>query len=93
MTHPPIRIFQISEQSFQDGIEVHKVDGFQVRIYSPEKTIVDCFKFRNRIGTDTAIEALRFYRDRRKPNVKELLRCAAVCRLDSVMHPYLEALI
>lgn len=72
---------------------MHEIDGFQVRIYSPEKTIVDCFKFRNRIGTDTAVEALRFYRERRKPKVGELLRCASVCRVESVMRPYLEALI
>lgn len=93
IAHPPIRVFQMTGSAFQEGIDLHEIDGVRVRIYSPEKTIADCFKFRNRIGTDSAVEALRFYRERRKPKVSELLRCAAVCRVEGVMRPYLEAII
>jgi predicted transcriptional regulator of viral defense system len=74
-------------------VEVHEIDGVSVRVYGPEKTLADCFKFRNKIGLDTAIEALKFYRERRKVNVGALLRFAALCRVGKVMRPYLEALL
>ncbi len=93
LTYPPLRIFQIKGPALQAGVEKHEVDGCQIQIYSPEKTLADCFKFRNRIGTDTAIEALRAYRERRKPKVGELLRYAAICRVTRVMRPYLEAIL
>lgn len=93
LTFPPLRIFQITGPALQAGVEKHEVDGCQIQVYSPEKTLADCFKFRNRIGTDTAVEALRFYRDHRKPKVSELLRCAAICRVTRIMRPYLEALL
>ena len=62
-----------------------------VKTYSPEKTLADCFKFRNKIGLDAVIEALRFYRQRRSVKVEEQLRFAAICRVTKVMRPYLEA--
>jgi predicted transcriptional regulator of viral defense system len=91
--YPPVRIFQMAEAAFCAGVETHAIDGASVRIYGPEKTIADCFKFRNRIGLDTAVEALRFYRERRKAKVSELLRYASVCRVTKVMQPYLEAIL
>jgi predicted transcriptional regulator of viral defense system len=91
--HPPVRIIQMSGTAFREGIETHKMYDAQVQVYSPEKTIADCFKFRNRIGLDTAVEALRFYRERRKVRVGDLMRYAAVCRVANVMRPYLEALL
>ena len=66
----PLRVFWYSEPSFSAGIEVARIDDARVRIYSPEKTIADCFKYRNKIGLDVAIEALRTYRERApRPNL------------------------
>jgi len=91
--HPPTRVFRFTGKSFTEGVEAHELDGVPVRVYSPEKTLADCFKFRNKIGLDTAIEALRFYRERRKADVASLMRHAATCRVEKVMRPYLEALL
>jgi len=91
--HPPLRIFWFSGQAFTLGIESHKIDGVSVRIYSPEKTIADCFKYRNKIGLDTAIEALKLYREKRRFKANDLMKFARVCRVDKVMRPYLEALL
>jgi len=90
---PPIRTFRFTRKSFTAGIEIHRLDGVPVRIYSPEKTLADCFKFRNKIGLDTVIEALRFYRERRSVKVEDLLRFGAICRVSTVMRPYLEAIL
>jgi hypothetical protein len=64
-----------------------------VRVYCAEKTLADIFKFRNRVGMDTVLEALRLYAERRRPKVDELLRFARVCRVERVMRPYLEAIL
>jgi hypothetical protein len=70
------------------------VDRVPVRIYSPEKTIADCFKYRNKIGLDVAVEALRAYRERtRKPNRAALIRFAQINRVQKVMRPYLETIL
>lgn len=92
LAHPPIRIFWFSGQAFTLGIQTHKIDNVPVRIYSPEKTIADCFKYRNKIGLDTAIEALKLYREKRRFKSEELMRFAQVCRVEKVIRPYLEAL-
>ena len=89
----PNWVFRFTGASFTEGIETHKVDGVPVRVYSPEKTLADCFKYRNKIGLDTAIEALRIYRERKRVRVDDLMRFAAVCRVKNVMRPYLEALL
>lgn len=93
LDHPPLRIFRFSGLSLTEGVDVHKMDGIDVRIYGREKTIADCFKFRNRIGLDTAIEALRFYREKKGMNVDALMHFAAICRVEKVMRPYLEAML
>ncbi|MGA1841243.1 MAG: type IV toxin-antitoxin system AbiEi family antitoxin domain-containing protein [bacterium] len=93
MEYPPIRIFWFSADAFTKGIDKCELDGVQVRIYSPEKTIVDCFKYRNKIGLDIAIEALKLYRERQHFKLDELMRFAQVCRVEKVMKPYLEALL
>jgi len=92
LEHPPFRAYRFSGKSFTKGIESHSIDGVQVRIYSAEKTLADCFKFRNKIGIDTAVEALRTYRQRGKIKSNELIKFAAVCRVKDVMRPYLEAI-
>lgn len=90
----PLRVFWYSEPSFSAGIETVTMDEVPVRIYSPEKTIADCFKYRNKIGLDLAIEALRAYRDRTpKPNFQALAKFAQINRVQKVMRPYLEAVL
>src|SRR5580658_9648150 len=90
----PLRVFWYSEPSFSAGIDTVKMDEVPVRIYSPEKTIADCFKYRNKIGLDLAIEALRAYRDRTpKPNFQALAKFAQINRVQKVMRPYLEAVL
>ena len=91
--HPPVRIFWFIQSVFKEGIETHSVDGAPLRVYSIEKTIADCFKYRNKIGLDTAVEALKRYQQRGRTRVNELLRFARVCRVEQVMKPYLEALL
>lgn len=90
----PLRVFWYSEPSFSAGIESVKMDEVPVRIYSPEKTIADCFKYRNKIGLDLAIEALHTYRDHTpKPNFQALAKFAQINRVQKVMRPYLEAVL
>ena len=94
MGYPPLKIFRFSEVSFNAGVEKHIVDGVNIKIYSPEKTLVDSFKFRNKVGVDVAIEALKFYWQKNKnPNVQLLLKYAKICHVDKIMRPYLEGLI
>lgn len=91
---PPLRVFWYPEPSFSVGIELQTIDGVPVRIYSPEKTIADCFKYRNKIGLDIAIEALRNYRERKqKPNRHALAQFAKVDRVEKIMRPYLESVL
>jgi predicted transcriptional regulator of viral defense system len=88
----PVRVYWYSEPSFRAGVEVVAIDDVSVRIYSAEKTIADCFKYRNKIGLDVAIEALRAYRERTpKPNRAALTKFAQINRVQKIMRPYLEA--
>ena len=91
--YPPLRLFHFSESSLNFGVEVHQIEGVPVRIFSPSRTVVDCFKFRNKIGLDVAIEALRDCRRQRKCNNNEIWRYAKLLRVANVMRPYLEATI
>jgi len=93
LDYPPIKLYWVSNRAYSAGIETHELDGVSVRIYSPEKTLADCFKFRNKVGLDTAVEAVRFYRERRNVKVDALMRYAELCRVEKVMRPYLEALL
>ena len=88
-----IRTVQYALTSMKTGIDVHKIEGRPVRITSPARTVVDCFKFRNKIGLDVAVEALRDARSRRKMSMDELMKQARLCRVHKVIQPYLEALI
>jgi predicted transcriptional regulator of viral defense system len=89
--HPPLRIVRFSGKSLTEGIEVHEVDGVPVRVYSPAKTVVDCFRYRNKIGLDVALEALREARRGRKCTIDDLWRYAKAGRAASVIRHYLEA--
>jgi len=90
----PIRVSWFPKRSFRAGIGVVRIDRIPIRIYSVEKTIADCFKYRNKIGLDVAIEALRTYKKRkRKLNIQALTKFAQIDRVLRVMRPYLEALL
>jgi predicted transcriptional regulator of viral defense system len=90
----PLRVFWYPELSFRAGVDVITVDDVPVQIYSPEKTIADCFKYRNKIGTDVAVEALRAYRElAQKPKRAALTKFAQIDRVQRVMRPYLEAIL
>jgi len=90
---PPIRVYWFAAKAIDAGVETHKLDGVSVRIFGAEKTLADCFKYRNKIGLETAVEALRFYSERRRLNVDALMRYAAIDRVKNVMRPYLEAVL
>ena len=91
--YPPVRVFSFSGKAFDSGIEEHKVDGFPVRIYSREKTVADCFKFRNKIGLDVALAALKSYLAQKKANPDLVLAQAKICRVEKIITPYIEALL
>ena len=92
LTSPSLRIVRLSGPSLTEGIENHQVEGVPVRVYSAAKTVADCFKFRNKIGLDVAIEALKDSLRLKKANVNEIYRYAKVCRVSNVIRPYMEAL-
>ena len=93
LDYPPIQAHRFSNKAYGSGIETHLIDGVPVKIYCPEKTLADCFKFRNKIGMDVALEALKLYKERKKFNPIELLDYAKICRVAMVMRPYLEATV
>ena len=93
LDHPPIKTYRFTGEAFTEGVEAHELDGVSVRIYSPEKTLADCFKFRNQVGLDTVMEAVRFYRERRSIKVDNLMRYAEICRVKKIIRPYLEAIL
>ena len=91
--YPPVRVFRFSDAAFAAGVETHDMDRTAVRVYSREKTLADCFKYRNKIGLDTAMEALKRYKQQGRINAESLLRHAAICRVANVIRPYLEAIL
>jgi predicted transcriptional regulator of viral defense system len=91
--YPPLHIARFSGQALTAGIEEHKIEGVRVRVYSAAKTVADCFKYRNKIGLDVALEALRDCRAQKKCSNDELWRYAKICRVANVMRPYLEATV
>lgn len=90
--YPPLAIHRFRGKAFEEGIEKHFIDGVNVKIYNPEKTLADCFKFRNKIGMDVVLEALKFYRSRKKFDIKAIMKYAKICRVEKQMKPYLEAM-
>ena len=88
---PPVKIYRFDVPTFDQGIELHKIDGVAVRIYGVARTLVDCFKYRNKLGLDVAIEALRYARARKRISNREILYFARLLRQDRVMAPYLES--
>jgi predicted transcriptional regulator of viral defense system len=88
---PPVHIHRFREPSYSAGVETHNIDGLDVRIYDPEKTIADCFKCRRQLGMEVVLEALNFYRTRMTLKADRLMRYAGICRVEDVIRPYLEA--
>ena len=90
--YPPIRHVIYSESPYYHGIEEHQIQGVLVRVYSVAKTVADCFKYRNKIGLDVAIEALKESLEVKKTTLDELWLAAKICRVQNVMRPYMEML-
>lgn len=90
---PPLRVMRFSGKAFTSGVKEHRIEGVSVKVYSPAKTVVDCFKYRNKIGIDVAVEALKGAIRSRKCTPAQIHELAQVCRVTKVMTPYLEALL
>jgi len=90
---PPVEVHRFSGRSFSEGWTEHQLEGVSVRVFDPAKTVADCFKFRNTVGLDVAMEALRDCLRQKCATVDELIHYAKICRVDTVMRPYLEAMV
>jgi hypothetical protein len=88
----PVRVYHFSGPALTEGVQVVEVDGVPLHMYRPEKTVVDCFRFRNRLGLDVAVEALRLWLGRQGSLPSDILHYARLCRLEGVVRPYVEAL-
>ena len=89
---PPVRAFRFSGRAYTAGVETHALPGAKLRVYDIAKTVADCFKFRNHVGLDVVLEALREGWRERRFTMDDLWRYATICRVDRVMRPYLESL-
>jgi predicted transcriptional regulator of viral defense system len=92
MEYPPLRTMRFSRTALHAGIEEHQIEGVTVHVYSPAKTVADCFKYRNKIGLDVAIEALRECWRSRRCSMDDLWHFADICRVRNVIRPYLESI-
>ena len=92
LDYPPLRIVRFSGAAFTEGVEQHVVDAVTIRVTSVAKTVADCFKYRNKIGLDVALEALREAWQAKRMSSDEIWRFAKVCRVANVMRPYLESI-
>lgn len=90
--YPPVAVHHFTGDAFTQGVEVRMLDGEKVSIYGPEKSIADLFKFRNKVGLDVAMEALKTWRGRPGIKFDTLLGYSRICRVENVVRPYLEAL-
>lgn len=88
----PVTVYRFDPKTFSNGLESHRVGGMRVKVYSVARCVVDCFKFRNKIGLDVALEALRLARQRKRVQNRELLRFARTLRMEGPISPYLQAI-
>jgi predicted transcriptional regulator of viral defense system len=88
----PVTVYRFDPKTFNEGLEPHRIGGMPLKIYSAARTVVDCFKFRNKLGLDVALEALRLARQRKRAQNRELLHFARVLRVERPMSPYLQAI-
>jgi predicted transcriptional regulator of viral defense system len=91
--HPKMRIMRFSAKALTEGIDKHSIEGVPVKIYNPAKTVADCFKYRNKIGLDVALEALREVIRERKCKIDDVWHYAKICRVAKTMRPYMEAIV
>ena len=89
---PRLRVARFSGAALSEGVETHRLEGVEVRVYSAAKTVADCFKYRIKVGIDVAVEALRGFSHRHRGGATELARFAGICRVTRVMQPYLDAI-
>jgi len=92
LDYPRLRIARFSGVALSEGVEERCVEGVRLRITTPAKTVADCFKYRNKVGIDVAVEALRDFSRRHRGHATELARFARICRVSRVMQPYLDAI-
>lgn len=92
LDYPRLRVARFSGPALTEGIETHLLEGVEVNVYSAAKTVADCFKYRNKVGIDVAVEALKDFSRRHRGGATELARCARLCRVSRVMQPYLDAI-
>lgn len=93
LDYPPLRVVRLSDAALTAGVETHPRQTTALRVYNPAKTVADCFKFRNKVGLETALEALHDCWRKRRATIPDLWRYAQICRVGSVMRPYLEGLL
>lgn len=91
--HPPVRVIRASGAALSDGVDVQDIEDVEVRITSPAKTVADCFKYRSKVGTDVAIEALRDCWRQRKATMDQIHHYAKIDRVANLMRPYMESLV
>ena len=92
-SYPPVRLFRFSQATLIGGVENHHVDNYPIKVFSPAKTVADCFKYRNKVGLDVALEALQDCWKQKKATADELWHFAALCRVQKIMRPYMESVI
>jgi predicted transcriptional regulator of viral defense system len=92
LDYPRLRVARFSGHALTEGVEVHRAEGVVLRVYSAAKTVADCFKYRNKVGIDVAVEALRDFSRKHRGGANELARFARICRVSRVMQPYLDAI-
>ncbi len=93
ISYPPVRFVTMSAESLHSGVETHLIEGVSIKVFNPAKTVVDCFKYRGKVGLDVALEALREGWSARKFTIDELQCYAKICRVQKVMQPYLESIV
>jgi predicted transcriptional regulator of viral defense system len=93
LSYPTLWVFRVSMDALTDGVEVRTIEGTEVRVTSIARTVADCFKFRGRIGLDVALEALRESLSSNRATVDDLIKYGRLCRVETVMRPYLEAML
>lgn len=93
LRYPPLRVMRFSGRALDEGVERHRIEGREVPVYGIAKTLADCFKYRNKIGIEVALEALRDAWQSHLLDMDAMDRYARVCRVQKVMQPYLEALV
>jgi predicted transcriptional regulator of viral defense system len=93
IAYSPIKVYKLRKPSFSAGIVEHRIDSATVNVYDVEKMLCDCFRFRNRLGMDIVLEALKLYRERKPLKISSIMKYAHICKVEKNIRPYLEAII